>query len=133
MSTDILAGDVRVHFLDEARQKRLEWIGSATGTRTANELYSALEDLMDEPLQSDDGSVMSAETPVEYTIGIIDAGDLEPWYMSYDLAEHLTGGAIRTASWARVVSTNTGIVCCAVTNPKLSCATQLATVAHRLL
>ena len=55
MSTDILAGDVRVHFLDENRQKRLEWIGSATGTRTVNELYSALENLMDESLQSDDG------------------------------------------------------------------------------
>ncbi len=82
MSTDILTGDVRVHYLGENRQKRLEWIGAATGTRTVNELYSALEDLMDEPLQSDDGSAMSAETPVEYTIGIIDAGDLDPWYMS---------------------------------------------------
>jgi hypothetical protein len=116
MSQSILGGDVTVFFLDENRQKRLSWTGSASGTRTVNELYSALEDLFDEPLQSDDGSPMSAETPVEYTIGIIDAGDLDPWYMSYDLAEHLTGGAIRTASWARVQDVNAGIIVVPVTS-----------------
>lgn len=110
MSATILGGDVTVYYLDETRQKRLEWTGAAGDTRTANELYSALEDLMDESLQSDDGSVMSAETPVEYTIGIIDAGDLDPWYASYDLMEHITGGAIKTASWARVEGSNTGII-----------------------
>jgi hypothetical protein len=130
MSTDILAGDVRVHYLGEARQKRLEWIGSATGTRTVNELYSALEDLMDEPNQSDDGSAMSAETPVEYTIGIIDAGDLDPWYMSYNLSEHLTGGAIRTASWARAVGTNTGIVVVAVTSATIVAADEGIAITH---
>jgi hypothetical protein len=71
---------------------------------------------MDEALQSDDGSIMSAETPVEYTVGIIDTGDLNPWYMSYDLVEHLTGGAIRTASWARVEGSNVGIVVVPVTS-----------------
>ena len=116
MSTTILAGDITVHFLGENRKKYVEWTGAATGTRTVNELYSAMEDLGDEPLQSDDGSFMSAETPVEYTVGIIDTGDLDPWYMTYDLAEHLTGGAIRTNGWARAVGTNTGIVVCAVTS-----------------
>ena len=130
MSTDILTGDIRVHYLGENRQKRLEWVGAATGTRTVNALYSATEDLMDEPLQSDDGSVMSAETPVEYTLGIIDAGDLDPWYMSYDMAEHLTGGAIRTASWTRAVGTNTGIVVCAVTSNTIVAASEGLTITH---
>jgi len=130
MSTTILGGDVTVYFLDETRQKRLKWSGAAAGTRSVNELYSALEDLMDEPLQSDDGSAMSAETPVEYTLGIIDAGDLDPWYMSYDLAEHLTGGAIRTASWARVVSSNTGIVVVSVTSNTIVAADEGNTITH---
>ena len=54
------------------------WTGSVGETYTLNEVYSALADLFDETGQMDDGSVMSAETPVEYTIGIIDSGDLDP-------------------------------------------------------
>ena len=116
MSTTILAGDIRVYFLDENRQKRAEWIGAATGTRTANEIYSAFEDLMDEPGQSDDGSVMSAETPVEYTVGNIDAGDIDPWYFSYDMMEHIVGGAVKSAGWTRVTSSNSGIIVVEVTS-----------------
>lgn len=116
MSTTILGGDVTVYFSDENRQQRLVWSGTATGTRTANELYSALEDLMDEPLQSDDGNVMSAETPVEYTLGKIDAGETEPWYAQFELMEHITGGAIKTAGWTRVTSSNSGIIVVPVTS-----------------
>lgn len=101
MSSTILASDFTVYYLDEARQKRITWTGTATGTRTVNELYSALQDLFDEPTQMDDGSPMSAETPVEYTIGIIDAGDLNPWYIDYETVQHLTNGALRTAGWTR--------------------------------
>jgi hypothetical protein len=115
MSTTILGGDVTVYFLDENRQQRIRWSGAASGTRTANEVYSALEDLMDEALQSDDGSVMSAETPVEYTIGKIDAGEVEPWYISLDMIEHLTGGALKTSGWTRVTGSNSGIIVVPVT------------------
>lgn len=101
MSSTILSTDLTVYYLDEARQKRITWTGTATGTRTMNELYSALQDLFDEPTQMDDGSPMSAETPVEYTIGIIDAGDLNPWYIDYSTVQHLTNGALRTAGWTR--------------------------------
>ncbi len=115
MSTTILGGDVTVYFLDENRQQRLEWSGAAAGTADANAIYSALEDLMDEALQSDDGNVMSAETPVEYTIGKIDAGEVEPWFVSWEMIEHITGGALKTAGWARVQDSNVGIVVCEVT------------------
>jgi hypothetical protein len=116
MPTTVLGGDVTVYFLDENRQQRLRWSGPASGTRTANEIYSALEDLMDEALQADDGSVMSAETPVEYTIGKIDAGEVEPWYVSFDMIEHITGGAIKTKGWTRATGTNTGIIVVPVTS-----------------
>ncbi len=119
MSDTILAGDITVYYLDEVRRKQLLWTGASTGSRSVNEMYSALEDLMDEPTQSNDGSVMSAETPVEYTVGKIDANDAEPWHMDYDLIEHLTGSAIRTSGWKRDLpgdgTGNVGFVVVAVT------------------
>ena len=119
MSDTILTGDITVFYLDENRRKQLRWTGAAAGAVSVNAMYSALEDLFDEPTQSNDGSVMSAETPVEYTVGLIDANDAEPWYMSYDLMEHLTGSAIRTAGWKRALpgdgTGNVGIVVVAVT------------------
>lgn len=116
MSDTILSGDVTIYYLDENRQKRLKWTGSATGTRTANELYSALQDWFDESGQMEDGTPMSAQTPVEYTIGIIDAGDLDPWYVSYDMMEHIKGGAIRSSGWTHVDGSAVGIVTVPVTS-----------------
>jgi len=110
MSDTILGGDFTVYYEAENRQKRIKWTGAATATRTANELYSALQDLFDELTQMDDGIPMSAQTPTEYTIGIIDAGDDDPWFIDRDSVEHVTGGAIKTASWARIQDSNTGIV-----------------------
>ncbi len=110
MSDTILGGDFTVYYEAENRQKRIKWTGSASGTRTVNELYSALQDLFDELNQMDDGTPMSAQTPTEYTIGIIDAGDDDPWFIDRESVEHLTGGALKTASWERVEGSNTGIV-----------------------
>lgn len=101
MSDTILSANFTIYYLDENRQKRIKWTGSATGKNTMNELYSALQDHFDESLQMDDGVPMSAQTPVEYTIGIIDSGDLNPWYISYETMEHLEGGALKTAGWTR--------------------------------
>src|SRR5665213_1085296 len=110
MSDTILSGDFTIFYLAETRQKRVVWTGTATGTRTVNELYSALADLMDNQNQMDDGSVMSAQTPTAYTIGIIDSSDKDPWFIDRITVEHLVGGAITTNGWARVTSSNTGIV-----------------------
>ncbi len=110
MSDTILGSDFTVYYEAENRQKRIVWTGSATGTRTVNELYSALQDLFDELIQLDDGTPMSAQTPTEYTIGIIDTGDDDPWFIDRTTVEHLYGGALKTASWDRVATTNTGIV-----------------------
>lgn len=110
MSQTILAGDFTVYFEAENRQKRIVWSGAAADTRTINELYSALQDLFDEPSQMDDGSPMSAQTPVEYTIGIIDQGDDDPWFIDPESMEHVYGGALQTANWTRVQDSNTGLV-----------------------
>lgn len=110
MSDTILGGDFTVYYLAENRQKRVVWTGSASGTRTVNQLYSALADLLDELNQMDDGSVSSAQTPTEYTIGIIDPSDKDPWFIDRTTVEHLTGGALKTNGWARATGTNTGIV-----------------------
>jgi hypothetical protein len=110
MSDTILGGDFTVYYGAENRQKRITWSGSATGTRSVNELYSALQDLFDELTQMDDGTPMSAQTPTEYTIGIIDAGDRDPWFIDRESVEHLFGGALKTASWSRTTGSNTGVV-----------------------
>jgi hypothetical protein len=110
MSDTILAGDFTVYYLAETRQKRVVWTGSATGTRTVNQLYSALADLLDELNQMDDGSAISAQTPTEYTIGIIDPSDKDPWFIDRTTVEHLVGGALKTSGWLRATGTNTGIV-----------------------
>jgi hypothetical protein len=101
-----------VYYGAENRQKRIQWVagGTGNGTVTVNQLYSALQNLFDELTQMDDGVPMSAQTPTEYTIGIIDAGDKDPWFIDRTTVEHLSGGALKTASWQRVTGSNTGIV-----------------------
>lgn len=109
--TTILNGDIGVTWFNNNRQKRLEWIGGTNHEYTMNDIYSAMQTLQDESTTIDDGTCFSAETPVEYTIGKIDSGDAEPWYIPFDLMEHVTGGALRTSGWTRVETSNTGIIC----------------------
>jgi len=112
MSDTILSARWVVYYEADNRQKRIERDTSITPTvtDTVNELYSAIQDLMDEITQLDDGSPLSAQTPTEYTIGIIDTGDDDPWFIDNTSVEFLTGGALTTASWTRATSSNTGIV-----------------------
>lgn len=116
MSDTILGGDFTIYYLDDNRRKQIEWTGGANPPRTVNALYSALQDFFDEQSQMDDGIPMSAQTPVEYTIGIIDSGDLDPWYISYKSMEHLKGGAIRTNGWTHVDTSAVGIIIVPVTS-----------------
>jgi hypothetical protein len=110
----ILSDDINVDYLGSNRQKRLSWAGGTNNTYTINQIYSAMATLLDETNTIDDGTCFSAETPREYTIGKIDIGDTEPWYITFDLMEHVKGGALRTSGWIRAEDTNTGIVCVAV-------------------
>jgi len=112
MSDTILGGRWIVYYEAENRQKRLvrDTSVSPTTIDTANQVYSALQDLFDELTQMDDGIPMSAQTPTEYTIGIIESGDKDPWFIDRTSVEYLKGGSLKTASWARSTGTNTGIV-----------------------
>ncbi len=112
MADTILSGRWVIYYEAENRQKRIARDTSVTPTVTdsVNALYSALQNHFDELTQMDDGVPMSAQTPTEYTIGIIDAGDKDPWFVDRTSVEYLTGGALKTASWDRVDGTNTGIV-----------------------
>tara|TARA_R110000772_G_C13310282_1_gene440274 strand:+ start:10377 stop:12935 length:2559 start_codon:yes stop_codon:yes gene_type:complete len=113
--TTILSGDVGVTWFDNNRNRRLEWIGGTNTNYTMNQIYSAMQTLQDETATIDNPSCFTAETPTEYTTGIRDQGSNDPWYVSYELMEKVTAGALQTASWARVTSSNTGIVCVTVT------------------
>jgi hypothetical protein len=107
----ILDGDIGVNYLANNRQKLMYWIGGTLTEYTMNEVYSAMATLLDETTTIDSGTAFSAETPVEYTTGKIDTGDTEPWYMSFDLMEKITSGALKTSGWTRVQDSNTGIIC----------------------
>jgi len=117
--TTILSGDVGVWWLSNNRSKMLTWEGSS-GTYTINQLYSAMQNLQDEPDQSDDGTCFFADTPVEYTIGKIDSGDNDPFYITFELMERITGGSLRTNGWLRATGTNTGIVIVKGTNTNMA-------------
>lgn len=112
MSDTILSTRWIVYYDAENGQKRIarDTTVTPTVTDTVNALYSALQDLFDELTQMDDGTVMSAQTPTAYTIGKIDSGDANPWYIDQESTEYLTGGAITSTGWARVEGTNTGII-----------------------
>lgn len=89
----ILAGDLTVFYAAENGREQVKWTGSATGTRTLNELYSALQDLFDEPAQMDDLVPIRADTPDIYRM-------INQWFIDDDTVEHLTAGALFTAGWA---------------------------------
>ncbi len=110
MSDTILSGDFTVYYVTENRQKRIEWSGAATATRTVKELYLALMDLSDGITQMREGEPISAATPTDYTLGQIDNNDPDPWFIDKTTVEHLTGALLRTAGWARVEGTDPGII-----------------------
>jgi hypothetical protein len=110
MADSILSGDLTVYYTADSNRKQIKWTGAASGTRTVNEVYSALQDLFDELAQLDDGVPMSAQTPTEYTIGCIDPSDNIPWFIDDETVQHLKGGAIKTNLWKRTTSTNPGII-----------------------
>ena len=112
MSDTILSGDLTVFYLDENRRKQIRWTGGAlkTDVQKMITIYDATEDLFTVPTQQNDGLIFSAETPGEYTIGIISAGDLEPWFIDLETMEHVigdfanfTGCALKTSGWARTL------------------------------
>lgn len=126
MADTILGGNFTVTYLDENRAKSITWSGANDNdSNTMNELYSALMDLFDASAQMDDAVPMSAQTPTEYTVGAIDAGDADPWYISYEAMEHITGGALRTSGWARTQDVDTGIVIVGVTGNTMTKATDV--------
>jgi len=116
MNVNILSNDFTVYFTNDTDgDKQIKWIGSATGTRSVNELYSALQDLFDndaasEGLYMDEGIPMSTQTPTEYTIGEIESSDNEPWFIDEETIQHLKGGSLQTTGWTRTEGTDIGII-----------------------
>jgi hypothetical protein len=64
-----------------------------TVTDTTLALYSALQDLFDEPDQMDNPVPMSAQTPTAFTL-------INQWFIDDESTQYLTGGALATSGWA---------------------------------
>jgi hypothetical protein len=109
MSSVILTNWTVYYSGDTGGDLQIRWTGT-TGTDTLRELYSELQDLFDNSDQMDDGTPMSAQTPTDYTIGLLDAGETDAWFIDPDSIEHLTGGGLQTQSWTRSEGSNIGIV-----------------------
>ena len=112
MSDTILSSRWIVYYEADNRQQRLarDTTVSPTTIDTVNQVYTALQDLFDGYQQMDDGTPIKAITPTNYNIGMISAGDDDPWFIDQESTEYLKGGSLQTVSWARIVDSNTGIV-----------------------
>lgn len=143
MSDTILAGDFTIYYLDETRRKQIKWTGTAAKTDVEKmiDVYDATEDLFTLPSQQDDGLIFSAETPGEYTIGKIDAGEVEPWFIDLDTMEHIigdfanfTGCALKTSGWTRSLpgdgTGDIGIVVVPITNVTIAQSDIGDTISH---
>jgi len=124
MSDTILGGKLTVYYFADNRRKQIRWTGATDKDdfQKMIDVYDAAEDLFSIPAQSDDGVIFSAETPGEYTVGKIDAGETEPWFIDLTTMEHIigdfanfTGCAVKTSGWTRVQDSNTGIIVIPVT------------------
>lgn len=125
MSDAILSGDLTVYWKDENRRKQIRWTGGTLKSDVQKQIdvYDACEDLLTLPAHQSKGLIFSAETPGEYTIGKIDAGEIDPWFIDMKTMEHIigdfanfTGCALKTLGWTRVTGTNSGIVVVPVTH-----------------
>jgi hypothetical protein len=125
MSDTILSGKLTVYYKDDNRRKQIRWTGTAAkdDVQKMIDVYDACEDLLTRAPQQDDGLIFSAETPGEYTIGKIDAGEIDPWFIDIKTMTHIigdyanfTGCALKTSGWTRVQDSNTGIVVVAVSS-----------------
>ena len=143
MSDTILGGKLTVYYLDDNRRKQLRWTGTAAKSDVQKmiDVYDATEDLFTIPTQQDDGLIFSAETPGEYTIGKIDAGENEPWFIDLLTMEHIigdfanfTGCALKTSGWTRSLpgdgTGDIGIVVVPITNVDLALSDIGDTLSH---
>jgi hypothetical protein len=143
MSDTILGGKLTVYYLADSRRKQIRWTGTTAkdDVQKMIDVYDATEDLMTQPDQMDDGLIFSAETPGEYTIGRIDAGDAEPWFIDLKTMEHIigdfanfTGCALKTSGWTRDLPGDgtgaVGIVVVPVTNIDIAVSDIGDTLSH---
>lgn len=79
----ILSGD----FLVETDRRLIRWVGRLTGTRTLNELYSALRDLFDNPEYMDESVPMLAIDRDTYQM-------INGWTIDDSTFGHLTSGTL---------------------------------------
>lgn len=96
MSATILGGDITVYFSTDNNQIRSEWSGSAAGTRSVNEFYSASMTLYALSAQMSERVNLTAQTPVDYTL-------VNGHFLDDTTAEHLTGGTLQSSGWASLV------------------------------
>lgn len=103
MSATILSGDITVFFSTDNNQIRSEWTGSATGTRTMNEFYSASMTLYALSAQMSERVNLTAQTPVDYTA-------VNAHFVDQTTTEHLLGGTLQSSGWGGTIGSDAVLV-----------------------
>ena len=117
MTTATILTDWEVIFSDapttDGGHNQLIWTGT-TGVTDLQDLYSAIQDLMDnETAGVGDfmafGTPMRAITPVGFNIGQIESNDPNAWFIDPESIKHITGGGIQTEGWTYETGVSKGI------------------------
>ena len=88
----LLSGNWTYYTRSENNRRQLKWSGSATGTNTLNEVYSAIQAGITNSSYTDDKNPMRADTPDIYRM-------VNAAFIDDESVEHLTGGSIYTDGW----------------------------------
>jgi hypothetical protein len=117
MTTAVLLTDWTVYFSDapttDGGHNQLRWTGT-TGTTNIKDLYSALNDLMDNNTAGVGdytawGAQMRGTTPVSFQIGQIFTNDPDAWFIDPESIKHLTGGGLNSTGWTYSTGVRKGI------------------------
>ncbi|KKN44104.1 hypothetical protein LCGC14_0696310 [marine sediment metagenome] len=88
----LLGGDITVHWQAENNRKQVRWTGAPFGRRTLNEIYSALQGVIDDNAQMDDLTPIKADTPSIYRTQ-------NSYFFDDETVEHLQGGSLFSEKW----------------------------------
>ena len=111
MGDTFTSGRWAVDYGDTVKRVYRDTTVTATVVDDANQWQADIQDLFDEPAQSDNDIPISAQTPTEFTFGGIENGQQDaPWFVDPRHIKYLSGGAIQTSNWTRTEGSINGIM-----------------------
>lgn len=117
MTTAVVLTNWTLYFSDnptvDGGHNQIRWTGT-TGTTDIQDLYSAIQDLMDNNTAGVGdymawGTPMQAITPTSFRIGQIASNDPDAWFIDPESVKHLTGGGLASTGWTYSTGVRKGV------------------------